>query len=60
MRRISMTEWRKNFERYVEETSSGAAFVITRYGKPHCRLEPLGPADQAEFERAGLKSGDRS
>ena len=51
MRQISITEWRKNFEKYVDEASAGVMFVITRYGKPHCCLVPLDQADQNELER---------
>ena len=48
--RVSATEARKTFLKHVEGAKSGHSYVITRYGKPVARIEPVDAESQLRFE----------
>jgi prevent-host-death family protein len=41
MKRISITDLRRNAKRFIKRIEKGERFILTRRGKPMARLEPI-------------------
>jgi prevent-host-death family protein len=59
---LTLREANQTFARAVREVEAGAAFTITRNGRPVARLVPIGDAPRrlsAEQEAARLRARER-
>ena len=56
MRRVSITEARREWSKLLAAVEAGESVIITRYGKPVAHLAP--PKGAARFlDRASLRAG---
>lgn len=56
MRRVSVTEARREWSKLLAAVEAGESVIITRYGKPVAYLDP--PKGVARFlDRASLRAG---
>jgi prevent-host-death family protein len=60
MRTVSITEFRANLSRILDEAERGTVYRITRGGVPVARIEPFAAGDQRELDAARRSGASRS
>lgn len=60
MRTVSITEFRADLSRILDEAERGIVYRITRGGVPIARIEPFAEDDQRELDAARRTGASRA
>lgn len=60
MRTVSITEFRANLSRILDEAERGIVYRVTREGVPVARIEPFAEGDRRDLEAARRTGASRA